>query len=381
MPTNSLLIENNALQPILKWAGGKEKELNYIIPNVPSFNNYYEPFVGGGSVFAAIKANKYSINDVSSELVSLYRNIASQNRKFYAFVEAIDSTWQNAYDFFCKHECLKIIYLSFRKEEISKEQLRNSIATFCLNNRTDISAIIDHSLKIDQTILLTEFEQNLLRKFSRMKELELKKNILPDNDLNDNIETAIKSAVYMTFRSEYNRRAKENIDDEYYCALFLFIRNYCYSGMFRYNADGEFNVPYGGIAYNRKTMEKKLAYYKSKPLSLKFDKTSIYNLDFEQFLDTVNPTEDDFIFLDPPYDSEFSTYAQNEFTRADQERLSNYLINECKAKWMMIIKYTDFIYGLYDKHGINIKSFDKEYLVSFMNRNDKKATHLIITNY
>ena len=86
-------------------------------------------------------------------------------------------------------------------------------------------------------------------------------------------------------------------------------------------------------------------------------------------------------FLDPPYDSEFSTYAQNAFTQEDQRRLAHYLINECPAKWMMIIKHTDFIYNLYDRAGINIKAFDKEYLVSFMNRNEKKATHLLITNY
>ena len=109
--------------------------------------------------------------------------------------------------------------------------------------------------------------------------------------------------------------------------------------------------------------------------------TTIYNLDFEEFLDKANPTEDDFVFLDPPYDSEFSTYAQNEFTREDQERLANYMIHKCKAKWMMIIKNTDFIYGLYNQPGISIKTFDKEYLVSFMNRNDKKVTHLMITNY
>ena len=57
------------------------------------------------------------------------------------------------------------------------------------------------------------------------------------------------------------------------------------------------------------------------------------------------------------------------------------MINECRAKWMMIIKNTEFIYGLYNKDGINISMFDKEYLVSFMNRNDKKVTHLLITNY
>jgi DNA adenine methylase len=48
---------------------------------------------------------------------------------------------------------------------------------------------------------------------------------------------------------------------------------------------------------------------------------------------------------------------------------------------MMVIKNTEFIYGLYNKPNINMSSFDKKYLVSFQNRNDKDAEHLIITNY
>ena len=39
------------LSPIVKWAGGKEQELKYILPNVPdSFVRFIEPFVGGGAV-------------------------------------------------------------------------------------------------------------------------------------------------------------------------------------------------------------------------------------------------------------------------------------------------------------------------------------------
>lgn len=224
-------------------------------------------------------------------------------------------------------------------------------------------------------------EKNLFRKMTRMHDLEIEKHILSDEDLNDNIETAIKSAVYMNYRFLYNdvEIAKDN--PKLHCALFYFIRNYAYSAMFRYSSSGEFNVPYGGIAYNSKMMNKKLSYYRSPAVLAHFAKAKIYNLDFEQFLNEVKPQEDDFIFLDPPYDSEFSAYAQKDFTRDDQRRLANYLLKKCKAKWMMIIKNTDFIYGLYDKPGINIRTFDKEYVVSFMNRNDKKVTHLLIANY
>lgn len=371
----------SGLSPIIKWPGGKDKELKYILPNAPQFERFIEPFVGGGSVFMGIKANKYFINDFSTELIELYHCIEKSDKEFFKYVELMDASWNNSVDFFISNPQLIETYVGYRNEQIGKSELKEFIHTFCKNNRQSILDIVGNVFASLPCILLKEMETNLFRKMVRMRELEIEKHTLPDGDLNDNIETAIKSAVYMNYRYLYNNKEIAENNPKLHCALFFFMRNYAYSGMFRYSSKGEFNVPYGGIAYNSKLLNKKLSYYKSKELLSHFKKTKIFNLDFEKFLRTVEPRENDFIFLDPPYDSEFSTYAQNAFTRDDQKRLANYLINECKAKWMMIIKNTDFIYGLYNKKGINIRTFDKEYVVSFMNRNDKKVTHLLITNY
>lgn len=204
---------------------------------------------------------------------------------------------------------------------------------------------------------------------------------LSDDDLLLNIETGFLSGVYMFFRNLYNNEALLSENLSLSTALFLFIRNYCYSGMFRYNSKGQFNVPYGGIAYNRKSLNKKIEYYKSKPLHEKLSNTNIYNTDFEKFLNDTVPSKNDFIFLDPPYDTEFSTYAKNTFGKEDQKRLADYLINECKANWMLVIKSTPFILSLYENKDLHIRIFDKKYLVSFMNRNNKDVQHLLITNY
>ena len=48
---------------------------------------------------------------------------------------------------------------------------------------------------------------------------------------------------------------------------------------------------------------------------------------------------------------------------------------------MLVIKNTPFIYSLYSNVGLNITVFDKKYLVSFQDRNDRDAEHLIVTNY
>lgn len=371
----------SGLQPIVKWPGGKEKELRHILPNVPAFDRYFDPFVGGGSVFMAVQAKEFYINDFSSELIALYTYIAHSDKDFFRYAEMMDKSWTYAKAFFKNNPSLVDTYLCYRNEDIDKEGLKGVVKNFCEEKKEDILSMIDPELSSYPCVLLREMEKNLFRKMARMRVLEREKHILPEKDLHDNIETAIKSAVYMNYRHLYNNKDIAESNKALHCALFFFMRNYAYSGMFRYSSKGEFNVPYGGIAYNSKSMAKKLDYYRSKPLLLHFKDAHIFNMDFEVFLRNTQPTENDFVFLDPPYDSEFSTYAQNDFTKADQERLADYMINECKAKWMMIIKNTDFIYSLYNKEGIHIRAFDKEYLVSFMNRNDKKVTHLLITNY
>lgn len=373
---------HSGLKPIIKWAGGKEKELKYILPSLPEeFNNYYEPFLGGGSVFMAINAKRAFVNDYSVELMSLYRNIASQNERFFSYIEQIDESWKAIKCFFLKHSYIVDMYLDFRNSALDENQLRKHLFMLCELNRDEIISLLGQDFIHNHEVLISEMNKNLIRKFKRMKELERTKYLLPDKDVRDNIETALKGALYMYFRSIYNDESIQIDDRILHCALFYFIRNYCYSGMFRYNRNGEFNVPYGGIAYNSKSLKPKIEYYKSEELKLHFRDVSFDNLDFEEFLRLRKPQEDDFIFLDPPYDSEFSTYAKNEFTKDDQLRLAKFIINECKARWMLIIKNTDFIFNLYNKSGVNIRTFDKKYAVSFMNRNNRDVTHLLITNY
>jgi DNA adenine methylase len=376
-------ILENRLSPILKWAGGKEQELKHIHPAIPKkFNNYYEPFIGGGAVYFSTNANKLFINDKSYELIDLYHTIKKEDNLFFKIMNEIIHNWEllekivnnNSQEFI---NC----YLDFSNNKTTELDIKNWIAEFVFKHSKEFNGMLESSFNINLENFIKELNKNLVSKTKRMKKIELDKGKLPKHDILDNIESAFKSAFYMHFRHLYNNIKKYNIEKSKEVAIFFFIRNFAYSGMFRYNKSGGFNVPYGGIGYNRKNLSKKLDYLQSKTLVEHLSNTYIDNLDFEDFFKKNKPTKNDFIFLDPPYDSEFSTYAKNEFTKDDQSRLANYLIKECKAKWMMIIKNTDFIFNLYNKQNLNISTFDKKYMVSFQNRNDRNAKHLLIRNY
>ncbi len=373
----------------IKWAGGKEKELPIILENMPeSYDRYIEPFVGGGSVYLNVNCKNSIINDKSDELILLYNLIKAGNKKFINKLNEINKNWkllekivQNN-----SNELLNI-YLSYSKdcqiEENRKKlstNLKDKIYEFVFEHSKEFNGLLTEHFNINIDNFINEVKRNLSSKIERMQKIEAKREKMKDDNVLENIECALKSAYYMHFRYLYNNRKELGIDNEFYCAIFYFIREYCYASMFRYNASGKFNVPYGGISYNRKDFGKKIKHLNSDELRNYLRNTQIYNLDFEEFCEKIDLNENDFMFLDPPYDTEFSTYANNEFGKQDQIRLANYL-NHTKAKFMLIIKNTDFIYDLYNKNGFYIKSFDKKYLVSIKNRNDKKVEHLIITNY
>ena len=86
------------------------------------------------------------------------------------------------------------------------------------------------------------------------------------------------------------------------------------------------------------------------------------------------------MFLDPPYDTDFSDYENKSFNKNDQVRLRDSL-EKTKAKFILIIKNTPFIFSLYNKECFKINSFDNTYSYCVKNRNNRKVKHLIITNY
>ena len=373
----------------IKWAGGKEKELPIILSNLPKkYNRYIEPFVGGGSVYLNINCEDSIINDKSDELIMLYNMIKSNNKEFIRKLKEINHNWVLLENIVADNskELLNLYngYVLSKKKSTNNKKIKtdysDKIYEFVLAHAEEFNGLMTEHFNIRIDNFLAEVKKNMISKIERMSKIEDTRGKMTDDNILENIECALKSAFYMHFRYLYNSRAELEISDEFYCAIFYFIREYCYASMFRYNASGKFNVPYGGISYNRKDFDKKIKNLNSTKLRNYMSHTTIYNMDFEDFCNSIEIKETDFMFLDPPYDTEFSTYAGNEFGKKDQIRLRDYL-KHTKAKFMLIIKNTDFIYNLYNQDGFFIKSFDKKYLVSIKNRNDKDVEHLIITNY
>jgi len=76
------------IQPFIKWVGGKRGLLSQIVPLLPKeFNNYFEPFVGGGALFfelqkqGKLNGKKIYLSDINSELINAYQVVKTSPSK------------------------------------------------------------------------------------------------------------------------------------------------------------------------------------------------------------------------------------------------------------------------------------------------------------
>lgn len=79
------------IQSPLRYPGGKSKALKYIIPLIPKFDEYREPFLGGGSVFIYLKQmypnKKYWINDLYENLYLFWKHTQQNPSKLIQQIE------------------------------------------------------------------------------------------------------------------------------------------------------------------------------------------------------------------------------------------------------------------------------------------------------
>lgn len=177
-------------------------------------------------------------------------------------------------------------------------------------------------------------------------------------------------SLYYLIRDMFNNKKARQYT---YSTLYFFLNKTAYSGMIRYNKKGEFNVPYGRYAHFNTDL------LNNQQVDL-LKSATIANESYERSFELA--TSKDFIFLDPPYDTKFSSYGNEEFTgdfgEAEHRKLAQDFKN-LSVPALMVISSTPLTEELY-KNFIQGR-YAKNYSVNIRNRFNSKAEHLIVANY
>lgn len=145
-----------------------------------------------------------------------------------------------------------------------------------------------------------------------------------------------KKSFFLKVREIFNEVFLDDIDRVKYL---LFLNRTCFNGLYRVNAKGKFNVPFGRNLHPTICNSDII---KADSAALNRVDITILNGDFERTMDHIGNGYN-FFYFDPPYrplntTSSFNSYAKEEFTDDEQIRLRNFcaMLNEHpNIEWML----------------------------------------------
>lgn len=282
------------MNPVLKYRGGKSREIPRFLQYIPeSFDRYIEPFLGGGAVYFYLEPQKAIINDKNQRLINFYIQLRDN-------------------------------YPEMRKQ-------------------------------LDKIQVIYEKNQNLYKQTKQANPNEHIKNY--------------NEELYYKMRNLFNHSDESFLDG----VVYFFINKTAYSGMIRYNNSGEYNVPFGRYP----NLNTKLVTPQHSNL---LQNAEIYNLDYKKIFDMAK--EDDFMFLDPPYDCVFNDYGNidmmNGFDENEHRRLAKDF-KKLKCKALMVIGKTPLTMELYGDYVFD--EYYKNYAVNIKNRFNNDKMHIVVKNY
>ena len=82
------------MKPLVKYRGGKSKEIPQIIKHIPQFDGHYiEPFFGGGALYFHLEPKKAIINDINSKLIAFYDGVKNGYDKLRIELDEIEKIY------------------------------------------------------------------------------------------------------------------------------------------------------------------------------------------------------------------------------------------------------------------------------------------------
>lgn len=225
--------------------------------------------------------------------------------------------------------------------------------------------------------VINDYNEELMNVFYCIKD-ETKFNKMC-KELNHHEANHSEEYYYEIRNKDRDKTKFKKMPDYKRSARTIYLNKACFNGLYRVNSKNEFNVP-----FNRKA---KVNTYDAQNLGiihsyLNFNDIKLLNTDFEEAVKDAK--KGDFIYFDPPYDTEtliFNSYTENGFGKEEQIRLAKvYRELTNRGCYVMLSNHnTKLIKDLYSEYNIYVIEAKRN-----INSNGKKrgkVEEVIITNY
>ena len=209
---------------------------------------------------------------------------------------------------------------------------------------------------------------------------------LIEKDFNT-ISLPARRELYYAFRDKYN---SNGIHPTERAALFIFLNRTCYNGLYRVNADGKFNVPFG--RYKNPIICNEDLIMQDHELLSSVELVIRQPGDYKTVRSNISKIHPNFVYFDPPYrpvsfTSSFREYSNSPFGDEQQEELKLFCDYLSGHKCLFMLSNSDsktedgesYFENLYEGYHIQRILANR-----FINANPEKRvkqTEVVISNY
>ena len=201
------------------------------------------------------------------------------------------------------------------------------------------------------------------------------------------VDFPARKELFYAYRDQYN---SEGIHPDERAALFIFLNHTCFNGLYRVNAAGKFNVPYG--RYKKPVICNEDLIMADYQLLNSVELVIRQPGDYKFIRQNLSRNHPNFVYFDPPYrplnaTSSFKEYSNNPFGDRQQEELKQFC-DRLSAKNCLIMQsnsdskmedgnsYFEALYEGYDIQRILASRF-----INADPEKRKKLTEVVIRNY
>lgn len=225
--------------------------------------------------------------------------------------------------------------------------------------------------------VLNDYNSELMNVFECIKDENKFEKML--SELNRH-ETCHTEEYYYSIRNiDRDKKKFSKLADYKRAARTIYLNKACFNGLYRVNSKNEFNVPFG--------KKSKVNTYEDQNLGiihciLNFNDIKLLSTDFEAAIKDAK--KGDFIYFDPPYDSDtstFNSYTEDGFGKEEQRRLARvYKELSDRGCYVMLSNHnTKLIRELYSE--FNIHKIEAKRNINANGKKRGKVEEVIITNY
>lgn len=251
---------------------------------------------------------------------------------------------------------------------------------FILQNFVNIKRVVINDINRNLTEAYRTIKEEPEGLVYRLKHIEQQYMPIRDYEVQRNF--------YLEMRRRFNEEQLSSLDKT---ALLIFLNRTCFNGLYRENARGLFNVPFG--RYANPTICNEEVIYADSELLNRFD-VQILNGDFKETAKAIDKTRLTFFYFDPPYrplsaTSSFNSYVKEDFNDDSQRNLAEFcrmLDRKDNVRWMLSNSDCSaknpadtFFEDIYE--GFNIQRVYASRMVNANASKRGKLTELLIRNY